>query len=58
MADRKFHETIKNLALGMTQEQSAGPDRDGLTEANQIRRIHAAKIAEEREALRKAERFQ
>ncbi|WP_164919106.1 MULTISPECIES: hypothetical protein [Acutalibacteraceae] len=58
MTGRKIHEMIKNLALGMTWDQWAGTDRDSLAEANQIRRIHAAGIAEEREALRKAGRFQ
>lgn len=58
MAGRKIHEMTKNLALGMTQEQFAEPDRDSLIETNQIHRIHAAKIAEEREALRKAGRSQ
>lgn len=57
MAGRKIHEMIKALALGMSQEQLTGPDRDSFPEAEPIRRIHAAKLAEEREALRKAGRY-
>lgn len=53
---QKIDETTKALTLGMTPEQTAETKLRTAFETG-IRRIHAVKITEEREAVRKAGRI-
>lgn len=57
MTGRKIQEMVRALTLGSAPEQVAGAGGKSVSERNRSRRIHAAEIAAEREALRKAGRI-